>query len=65
MKQMQLAYRLILLLKIINIAIENLNKELYRYCSVHACISYPESTLQTLKNALAITIQLEQVSIVT
>lgn len=51
-------YSIVLLIKIVHIAVKYLNKELNRYSRVHACICNTKSTLKTLKNPLAISIQL-------
>lgn len=40
-------YRLILLIKVINISIENLNKQLDRRGRLHARVSNAQGTLQT------------------
>lgn len=48
----------ILLVKVVDVAAENLDKEFHRDGRVHACIGDAQSTLQTLKHALAIAIQL-------
>lgn len=53
------AHRLVLLIKVVDIAVENLHEEFYRHRGVHAGICYTESTLQTLEHALTIAIELQ------
>lgn len=51
-------YRLILLIKIIYISVQNLHKQLYRHRGIHTGIRHTERTLQTLEHALAVSIEL-------
>lgn len=51
-------YGIVLLIEVVDIAVQNLNEELDRYCCVHARIGDAESTLQALEHALAIAVEL-------
>lgn len=55
---MQTTYSIILLLKVINISVQDLYKEFNRHSRVHAGIGNSQSALQTLKNAFSISIKL-------
>lgn len=52
------AYSIVLLVEVIDIAVQNLNEELDRDCSVHARIGDAESTLQALEHTLPIAVEL-------
>ena len=51
-------YRLILLIKIIYISVQNLHEQLYRHRGIHTGIRHTERALQTLEHALAVSIEL-------
>ena len=53
-------YSIILLVKVIDIAVENLDEQLNRHGRVHASVSHPEGTLQTFEYPLAITVELAE-----
>ena len=57
---MKEAYRLILLVKVVYVSVQDLNEELDRYCCVHACICYAEGTLQAFEDAFAISVELRK-----
>ena len=52
------AYSIVLLVEVVDVAVQNLNEELDRDCCVHARIGDAESTLQALKHTLAIAVEL-------
>lgn len=51
-------YGIVLLIEVVDIAVQNLNEELDRYCCVHARIGDAESTLQALEHTLTIAVEL-------
>lgn len=51
-------YSFVLLVKVVDVTIQDLDKELDRHSRIHACVSDAQCTLQTLQNALAITVRL-------
>jgi hypothetical protein len=55
-------YSFILLIEVVDVAVENLNKEFDRHGRVHASISDAQRTLQALENTLAITIKLDRLA---
>ena len=50
--------RLIALVEVVNISIQDFDEELDRHSGVHAGICYPKSTLETLKHTFAISVEL-------
>lgn len=55
-------YSIVLLLKVINISVQNLDKKLNRHSRVHTSICNAKCTLQTLKNTFSIAVKLNFVS---
>lgn len=55
-------YSIILLLKVINISVQNLDKKLNRHSRIHTSICNAKCSLQTLKNTFSIAIKLNSVS---
>lgn len=51
-------YGLILLVKVVDVAVEDLNEELHTDRGIHTGVSHPQRTLQALKHTLAITVEL-------
>ena len=51
-------YRLVLLIKIVDVTVQNLHEKLDGYGGVHASICYSKCSLQTFKHTLAVPIQL-------
>jgi hypothetical protein len=51
-------HSIVLLVKVVNVSVEDLDKQLDRHCCIHACISNTERTLQTFKHAFAIAVEL-------
>ena len=51
-------YGIVLLVEVVDIAVQDLNEELDRDCCVHAGIGDAESTLQALEHTLAIAVEL-------
>lgn len=49
-------YLLVLLIKVIYVSVQDLDEKLDRHCGVHASICYPQSPLQALKHALAVSV---------
>ena len=52
-------YSFVLLVKVVHVAIENLDKELDGDGGVHTCVGNSESPLQAFQDTLAVAIQLE------
>ena len=50
-------YRLVLLVEIVHVAIQDLHEQLHRHRRVHARIRHPQRPLQALEHALPIPIQ--------
>ena len=48
----------VLLVKVVDVAVEDLDEKLHRHSGVHAGIGNAESTLETLKDSLAVAIKL-------
>lgn len=55
-------HSLVLLVEVVYIAIEDLNKQFNTDGCVHACVSHSERTLQAFKHTLAVTVELCAVS---
>lgn len=53
-------YRLVALVKVVHISIQNLDKQLDGRRRLHARVRHPERALQALKHPLAVTVQLQQ-----
>jgi len=53
-------YRLVLLVKIVDVAVEDLDKELNRYGGIHARVRHTQGALQTLEHAFAVSVGLQQ-----
>src|SRR5436309_13565418 len=56
--QQRITYSFVLLIKIVYVAVENFDKQFNGHGSIHACICYAKSALQTLKHPFRITVQL-------
>jgi hypothetical protein len=52
------SYGVVLLIKIVHVAVENLDEELYGHRSIHACICYPQSALEAFEDAFAVSVEL-------
>ena len=52
-------YRLILLIKIVDVAIQDFDKQFNRHRSVHASVGDAEGTLETFQHPFAVTIELQ------
>lgn len=55
-------YRLILLVKVVYVAVQNLNEKFDGYRGVHAGVCYTQSTLQTFEHTFTIAIKLLYIS---
>lgn len=51
-------HRLVALVKVVHVSIQNLDKQLNRRRSLHARVRHAERALETLEHPLAITVQL-------
>lgn len=58
------AYGFILLLEVVDVAIEDFHEKFYRNCRVHARIGNSQGALKTFQNSLAVSVKLEWVSVV-
>lgn len=52
-------YRFVLLVEVVHITVEDLDKELYRRRLLHARVRDPQGTLQAFQHALAVPVELE------
>ena len=55
-----LAYRFVLLVKVVDVAVEDLDEELDGGCRLHTGVGHTQSSLQTLKDTLAVAVQLQE-----
>jgi hypothetical protein len=55
-----LAYRFVLLVKVVDVAVEDLDEELDRGRRLHAGVGYAQSSLQTLEDTLAVAVELQE-----
>ena len=53
------AYLLVLLIKVVQVSVEDLDEELNRDCRVHACVCDSERTLQTFEDAFTVAVELD------
>jgi hypothetical protein len=51
-------YSIVLLVKIVHVAVQDLNKQLHGHCGIHACIGDTERTLQTFEYSFSIAVEL-------
>jgi hypothetical protein len=51
-------YGFISLVKMVDVAVENLDKQLNRYGGVHARVGHAERALQAFEHTLAVTVEL-------
>lgn len=49
---------LVLLIKVVNISVQDLDEEFHRHCCVHAGICNAECSLETFENALSVAVEL-------
>ena len=54
------AHSLILLVKVVQVAVQNFDKQFHRHGGIHARICHTQGSLQALQDALAIAIKLTQ-----
>lgn len=52
------AYRLILLIKVVDVSVQDLNKQFDGYRGVHASVGHPQRSLKTLQHTLAVPVEL-------
>jgi len=53
-------YSFILLVKVVDILVQDLDKEFNGNCGVHACIGNAKGTLETFEDALTVAVELER-----
>jgi hypothetical protein len=52
-------YSIILLVEVVHVAVQNLNKEFHGHRGIHTCVSNTECTLQTFEHSLSIAVELD------
>lgn len=52
-------HRVILLIEVVDVAIQNFDEELHGYSGIHTSISNAQGTLEAFKNAFAIAVELQ------
>lgn len=55
-----IAYSIIFLVKVIDVAVQDLDEKFDRHGSIHTCVSNPKRTLQAFEDSLAVSVELSQ-----